>query len=56
MKVKVAIIALLAFVGLFLLNKSMNEKKEYIPGIPASDTPTAAAVREKFTVGFLPVT
>ena len=41
MKVKIAIIALLAFAGLFLVNRSMNAKKEYIPGVPASDKPTA---------------
>ena len=47
---------LLGFAGLFVLNRSLNQKKQYIPGIPASDRPASGVVREKFTVGFLPVT
>ena len=56
MKLKIVVIALLALVGLFLLNRKLNEKKTYISGVPAADKPMTGEVREEFTVGFLPVT
>lgn len=66
MKLKVLIAAVVVIAGLFFLKQYLETKKEYIPGVPAAATPAAAtadaskpgasAVREKFTVGFLPVT
>jgi hypothetical protein len=56
MKLKVLLIAAVALLGLYFLNRSMNAKKEYIPGVPAADKPVAGAPRGEFTVGFLPVT
>ncbi|MBK7877030.1 MAG: hypothetical protein IPJ77_15005 [Planctomycetes bacterium] len=56
MKLKILIAAIVILIGLFLLKTKLDEKKEYISGVPSSDTPAAQVVRQKFTVGFLPVT
>ncbi len=56
MKLKLILGAILVVVGLFFLKRYLDTKKEYIAGVPAAGTPSNAAVREKFTVGFLPVT
>ena len=56
MKIKLLVAAIALIVGLFFLNKYLNEKPEYIPGVPSVATPASGEVREKFTVGFLPVT
>jgi len=56
MKLKLAVGFVLVVVGLYFLNQKLNARKEYIPGTPAAATPASGEVREKFTVGFLPVT
>lgn len=56
MKLKLPIAAVVLILGLFLLNRYLNTKKEYISGVPAAATPASGEVREKLTVGFLPVT
>lgn len=63
MKLKLLIVAVLVVVGLWFLKSRLDEKKEYIPGVPAvaesgsaTGKPAANAPRQKFTVGFLPVT
>ncbi len=56
MKLKFLIAAAVVVAGLFFLNRYLNQKKEYIPGVPAQATPASGEVRERFTVGFLPVT
>ena len=56
MKVKFILVGLAVLVGLFFLNRYVDRKKEYIAGVPAAGTPKSGEVREKFTVGFLPVT
>ncbi len=56
MKAKLLVIAVLAIVGLYFLNAKLGEKKEYIDGVPAAATPGSGEERQRFTVGFLPVT
>ncbi|MBI5365022.1 MAG: hypothetical protein HZA53_17725 [Planctomycetes bacterium] len=56
MKLKLLLGAIVVIVGLFFVNRWLNEKPQYRPDAPAvADTPTGE-VRAKFTVGFLPVT
>lgn len=56
MKAKLLIVAIVVVFGLYFLNQKLNEKKEYIAGVPAAATPIAGTERARFTVGFLPVT
>ena len=63
MKLKLLIAAVVIIVGLYFLKTQLDKKKEYIPNVPAAAQPGTAApkgatteVRQKFTVGFLPVT
>ena len=56
MKLKLLVIVVVAVGGLYLLNRWLSSKKEYISGVPATATPGTGEVRQKFTVGFLPVT
>jgi NitT/TauT family transport system substrate-binding protein len=56
MKIKLLLVAIVALAGLFAVNRYLNQKKEYIAGVPAADKPADAPVRNTFTVGFLPVT
>ena len=56
MKPKLWIVVVLALGGLYFLNRYLSSKKEYIPGVPAAATPATGTARQKFTVGFLPVT
>jgi hypothetical protein len=56
MKVKIVLALVVAIVGLYFLNDWVRGKKEYISGVPAADKPASGEVRQKFTVGFLPVT
>jgi NitT/TauT family transport system substrate-binding protein len=70
MKLKLLIAAVVIIVGLYFLKAQLDKKKEYIPGVPAAavpgaandklastpDKPAGGEVRQKFTVGFLPVT
>lgn len=56
MKPKFLLAVLVVIAGLFFLNRYLNQKKEYIPGVPAQARPASGEVRERFTVGFLPVT
>jgi len=55
MKLKLLAFVAAALVGLYFLHGYLEGKKEYIAGIPAAATPNAGA-RQRFTVGFLPVT
>jgi NitT/TauT family transport system substrate-binding protein len=56
MKLKLLIAAVVVIAGLFFVNRWLSQKKEYIPGVPAAAKPASGEAREKFTVGFLPVT
>lgn len=56
MKAKLLVVAIVVVFGLYFLNQKLNEKKEYIAGVPAAATPIAGTERARFTVGFLPVT
>lgn len=56
MKLKILIVALVAVVGLYFLNKRMNETPRYMESSPSTGTPASGEVRAEFTVGFLPVT
>ena len=56
MKLKLLIAAVVIIAGLFFANRWLSAKKEYIADVPAAATPAGGTVREKFTVGFLPVT
>lgn len=56
MKLKILIAAIVVIVGLFFLKQYLDSSKSYISGVPSSDKPASKEVREKFTVGFLPVT
>jgi len=56
MKLKIVAAVVVALVGLYFLNGWINRNKEYIAGVPAAATPPSGEVRQKFTVGFLPVT
>jgi len=56
MKLKILIVAVAGIVGLYFLNRALNEKPRYIEKAPAIDTPKGGVVRNTFTVGFLPVT
>ena len=63
MKLKLLIAAVVIIVGLYFLKTQLEKKKEYIPDVPAAAVPGSATanseagkVRERFVVGFLPVT
>lgn len=56
MKIKLTLLALLVLAALFAVNRWLGGKREYIAGVPAASTPASGEVRERFTVGFLPVT
>ena len=51
-----SLIPVVLIAGLYFLNRYLNTKKQYIPGVPAEATPAGGEVRAEFTVGFLPVT
>jgi len=56
MKQKLVLGAIAVLVGLFLLNRYLNETPRYMDSSPSTATPASGEVREKFVVGFLPVT
>ncbi len=57
MKAKLLVPAvILGLAGLYFLNRHLNQTREYIQGVPAVAEPGTGAVRQRFTVGFLPVT
>jgi hypothetical protein len=63
MKLKLLIAAVVIIVGLYFLKTQLDKKKEYIPNVPAAAVPGAATAnpeavkeRQRFVVGFLPVT
>jgi hypothetical protein len=56
MKLKILIVAVVAVVGLYFLNKALNETPRYMATSPSTGTPASGEVRNVFTVGFLPVT
>ena len=56
MKLKILIGGALLIVALYLLNRRLNETPRYMAESPSTGTPASGEVRQKFTVGFLPVT
>jgi hypothetical protein len=56
MKLKILIGAALVIVGLYFLNRRLNETPRYMADTPSTATPASGEVREEFVVGFLPVT
>jgi len=56
MKSKLILGAAAALVGLFFLNRYLNETPRYMESSPSTGKPVGGEVREKFVVGFLPVT
>lgn len=61
MKLKLLVVVVAVIAVLFFAKRYLDPKKEYIPGVPAAARPGAvteetADGRQKFTVGFLPVT
>ena len=56
MKLKVLVVLVLVVGGLWALNRYLSQRKEYIPGVPATAKPAGGEARQHFTVGFLPVT
>ena len=56
MKLKILIVALAVVVGLFFLNRYLNETPRYMESSSSTGTPASGEVRAQFTVGFLPVT
>jgi hypothetical protein len=56
MKLKILLIAVLALIGLWFVNKSLNETPRYREDSPSTGQTPGGEVREVFTVGFLPVT
>ena len=56
MKLKILFVALATVVGLYFLNRSLNETPRYREDAPSTGTPASGEVRNTFTVGFLPVT
>lgn len=56
MKLKILIAFLVVVVGLFFLNRRLNETPRYMESTPSTGTPVGGEVRREFTVGFLPVT
>ncbi len=55
MKFRILIVAVLAVVALYFVNRSLNETPRYIEEAPSTAEPQGG-VRNEFTVGFLPVT
>jgi hypothetical protein len=63
MKLKLLIVAVVIIVGLYFLKAQLEKKKQYIPDVPAAAQPGTATAnpaavkeRQRFVVGFLPVT
>lgn len=56
MKLKILIGAILFVIGLHFLNQRLNEAPRYMESSPSTGTPLSGEVRQKFVVGFLPVT
>ncbi len=56
MKLKWILVAIAVLAGLFLANRWLNETPRYMESSPSTALPPGGEVREKFVVGFLPVT
>jgi hypothetical protein len=56
MKLKLLLGAIVVVVALFFLNRRLNEAPRYTDSSPSTALPAGGEVREKFVVGFLPVT
>jgi len=56
MKSKLLLGAVLVVAVLFFLNRMLNETPRYMESSPSTGLPASGEVREKFVVGFLPVT
>jgi len=56
MKWKILVGAAAGVLGLFYLNRYLNETPRYMDSSPSTARPASGEVREKFVVGFLPVT
>jgi hypothetical protein len=56
MKTKWILGAIAVVAVLFFANRWLNETPRYMESSPSTATPPGGEVREKFLVGFLPVT
>jgi len=56
MKLKWILVAIAILAGLYLANRRLNETPRYMESSPSTALPPGGEVREKFVVGFLPVT
>src|SRR4029079_15044018 len=56
MKLKILIAAIVVLVGLYFVNKKLNETPRYREDAPSTGEVPGGKVRAEFTVGFLPVT
>ncbi len=56
MKSKLLLGAVVVIAALFFLNRKLNQTPRYMESSPSTATPAGGEVREKFLVGFLPVT
>ncbi len=56
MKQKLVLGAIALLLGLFVWNRFLNETPRYMDSSPSTGMPASGEVREKFVVGFLPVT
>ncbi|MCY2959421.1 MAG: hypothetical protein NTY35_04585 [Planctomycetota bacterium] len=56
MKLKLVLGAAAVIAALYVANRYLNQTPRYMPSSPSTGTPPGGEVREKFVVGFLPVT
>jgi|1048.fasta_scaffold39790_2 hypothetical protein len=56
MKLRILIGFLLVLVGLWWLNRRLNHNPRYMPGADSTASTVEEQVRDRFMVGFLPVT
>lgn len=56
MKLRLVLGAIAIVLGLYGLNLYLNRTPRYMESSPSTATPQGGEVREKFVVGFLPVT
>lgn len=56
MKLKLVLGAIAIVAVLYFLNRQLNQTPRYMESSPSTATPSGGEVREKFVVGFLPVT
>ena len=56
MKLRLVLGAIAIVAALFLVNRYLNQTPRYMESSPSTAAPASGEVREKFVVGFLPVT